>query len=216
LQFDYVFLDPKFFDPAIYKGIEDRLAKWAGACLLMLREGNPNPNLSKMFKTEGESERAIVGRFLEGIINDSTFQPESLPKGMQRLNVRWDPWVFFDAEQLRQMITFGLQNGVMSPQLAQRAMGVDGREHKALMDAARKDPEQFTPVFEAKLGTAAATPAKLAAGRQESNPSWLNYVHLRLAERRSSRIRPSKTSSRFGGGNTWPISLRCSKARTRR
>jgi hypothetical protein len=154
LQFDYVFLDPKFFDPAIYKGIEDRLAKWAGACLLMLREGNPNPNLSKMFKTEGESERAIVGRFLEGIINDSTFQPESLPKGMQRLNVRWDPWVFFDAEQLRQMITFGLQNGVMSPQLAQRAMGVDGREHKALMDAARKDPEQFTPVFEAKQGMA--------------------------------------------------------------
>lgn len=154
LQFDYVFLDPKFFDPAIYKGIEDRLAKWAGACLLMLREGNPNPNLSKMFKTEGESERSIVGRFLEGIINDPTFQPESLPKGMQRLHVRWDPWVFFDAEQLRQMITFGLQNGVMSPQLAQRAMGVDGREHKALMGEAHKDSEQFTPVFEAKQGMA--------------------------------------------------------------
>jgi hypothetical protein len=159
LVFAYVFLDPKFFDATVFKAVEDRLAKWAGACVLMLREGNPNPNLSKAFQAEGFAERDVVGRFLASILNDRSFLPESLPRGLPRLKVRWDPWVFFDAEQLRQMITFGLQNGLMPPQTAQRALRLDPEEQAQLMREARKNREDHTPVFEAKqgMGLAAAT-----------------------------------------------------------
>ena len=155
LLFEYVYLNPDFFDPKVYKGIEDRLTKWAGACMLMLREGNPNPNLSKIFQAEGLAERELIGRFLEGILNDPTFRPKGQPRGMEDLQVRWDEWVFFNQDELRQMITFGIQNGIMSPQSVQRAMRLDSDEQMALMTEAIKKRDQFTPVFEAKQGMAA-------------------------------------------------------------
>jgi hypothetical protein len=123
--------------------------------MLMLREGNPNPNLSKIFQAEGLAERELIGRFLEGILNDPTFRPKGQPRGMEDLQVRWDEWVFFNQDELRQMITFGIQNGIMSPQSVQRAMRLDSDEQMALMTEAIKKRDQFTPVFEAKQGMAA-------------------------------------------------------------
>lgn len=154
LLFEFVYLNPDFFDPKVYKGIDDRLTKWAGACLLMLRDGNPNPNLSKVFQAEGLAEREIIGRFLESILNDTTFMAKT-PRGMDPLQVRWDEWIFFNQDELRQMITFGIQNGVMSPQSVQRAMRLDTDEQKEFMTDALKNRDLWTPVFEAKQGMAA-------------------------------------------------------------
>lgn len=154
LLFEYVYLNPDFFDPKVYKGIKDRLTEWAGACMLMLRDGNPNPNLSKMFQAEGLAERELIGPFIEGILNDSTFRATSV-RGMEKLQVRWDEWIFFNQDELRQMITFGIQNGVMSPQMVQRAMRLDTDEHLELMQQAIDERELWTPAFEAKQGMAA-------------------------------------------------------------
>jgi hypothetical protein len=162
LLFEYVYLNPDFFDPKIYKGIQDRLTEWAGACMLMLRDGNPNPNLTKMFQAEGLAEREIVGPFLESILNDPTFRTTTV-RGMENLQVRWDEWIFFNQAELRQMITFGIQNGVMSPQSVQRAMRIDSDEHLELMTAAIGKRELWTPAFEAKQGMAAGE-AGLAPG----------------------------------------------------
>lgn len=160
--FEYVFLNPDFFDPKIYKSIEERLYRWGGAAFLMLREGNPNPNLTKVFQAEGLSEREIIGPFIEGILNDPTFIGKT-PRGMETLRVRWDEWIFFNQAELRQMITFGLQNGILPPQLAQRALRIDTEEHLELMQEAIDKRELWTPAFEAKQGMAAGE-AGLAGG----------------------------------------------------
>lgn len=153
LEIDHIFLDAKFFDPQVWTQVIARLKEFAGPVALMLVNGIvPNPDLTTLFRAEGTEERKFVGKFIESILNDPDFAPEEGPRGMDRLEVRFDENVFYNEEAIRQATTFGLQNGVMPPQAARKALRVNPHEAKRQMTEAHAAPEEHTPVYQANTG----------------------------------------------------------------
>lgn len=157
------YLDPRFFDAGKYVAVMDKLRAWAGAPALIYEAGQAPPNLMSAFATEGRRSRAMVGAFLNSILNDPTFHGTLAPP--EELEVSWNAQSFLDTKTMLEWVRAGSSTGLISPQTARNALGVDNAEEAKLLQEALKDPTGYRPVFEAKQGMLSNT-----GGRPSDKP----------------------------------------------
>lgn len=141
--------DPKFFDEKKYAAVAAKLRAWAGAPGMMYESG-VSPMMMTAFATEGRKWRSMVGTFLTEILSDPTFNGGVKPP--DDLAVSWNPQSFLDTKMMLEWVRAGSSTGLISPQTARNALGVNNNEEGRLLKEAHADPESYRPVFEAKQG----------------------------------------------------------------
>lgn len=144
------YLDPRFFDEKKYAAVMAKLRVWAGAPALIYESGQAAPNLMSAFGVEGRVTRRLVGPFIASIVNDPTFYGSEKPP--EPVRVGYNEQSFMDTKMMLEWVRAGASNGLISPQTARSALGVDNEVEGDRLEEAAQKPARYRPVFEAKQG----------------------------------------------------------------
>lgn len=110
-QFDhkinYVWVDPKLYDPKKWDTIVSRMLWWAGPLGFMMLAKSVSPFLLGMLKAQAEQDRRIVGAHLETVINDG------FRIGVP-VKLSWSNRCFYDGRLAWDMVKTLMQQGPLS------------------------------------------------------------------------------------------------------
>lgn len=153
LNVTFPHLDPEFFSEKKYDPVWQRILEWAGPLFRALNVGAGEAGVIAMqaWRAEGNRHRAWIKRALEAVLNDPDYHRGAVTTG-NRVEVYFSPLSFLSHKEGREMLSFGIGNGLVSPQTATEMLGFELDYERERMAAAQADPESWRPVFEPKQG----------------------------------------------------------------
>ena len=154
---EFPFVPRDFFDPEKYKGVAEKLQRWAGPGMqIMAATGDVSQSLIDLYRVEMGYERQVMGEFVnERLLGN----PDFAGAGLLGLELEWNPWTLHSARAIREVLGTALDWDLISRQSAQRVLGIDSDLEDFLKAGEKADPEKWTPVFEPRQGLVGAQEA---------------------------------------------------------
>jgi hypothetical protein len=150
-QFDhkinYVWVDPKFYDPKKWDTIISRMLWWAGPLGFMMMAKSVSPFLLGMLKAQAEQDRRVVGAHLEAVINDG------FRIGVP-VKLSWSNRCFYDGRLAWDMVKTLMQQGPLSLTTSLEEAEFDPAEEseRKKSEAPLSRDEELLPKFDPNHG----------------------------------------------------------------
>lgn len=149
IEFEYPSFDFKYFSVEKWEGIIGRLVRWAGPVgMLLVSEGKEErEDILKLVEQEAIAHRDVIAGFFGQIATAGGFGKPGMS-----VEVTFSETTFISWTTLINLVDRMTGNGIMSPQTAREYLRLDVKRESARIRDAKKNRDDFTPVFEANQG----------------------------------------------------------------